>query len=134
MSINIGTGISFWIMMIQVAISLAVLTKLGFVIYTYVKRQRWNKYGSLVTWFLITVFVLVVMFIGYGPGRVDLQSVTGDEIGMTKIQKEAGPENVDSVREVTKESEPEALKRQRDPGFEKEAKQADEYLRSLGIE
>jgi hypothetical protein len=131
---NIGTSVSFWIMLLKAVVFIALLVKMGFIIYAYIKAEKWNKYGKLVAWALITIFVAILMFAGYGRGRVDLQSVTGDEVGMTKLQKEAGPENIDSVRQVTEEEKPEALKRQEDAGFDNEAKQADEYLKSIGVE
>lgn len=134
MDLNIGTSINFWIVLLKAAVMTVVLVKLGIVVAKYIYEAKWNKYASLVFWGIVTVLVAVIMFIGYGRGDVDLQSVEGDKIGMTELQEEVGPENVDSARAITEDAEPEPLKRQRDGDFEEEAKQADEYLKSIGVE
>lgn len=58
---NIGTSVSFWIMLIKAVVFImlikavvfiALLVKMGFVIYAYIKAEKWNKCGQLVTWAL----------------------------------------------------------------------------------
>ncbi len=135
---NIGTDVSFWLGLAQVIITILLIAKIGFTVRDYIKgglekKENWQKYEKLLTYVIISVIILVIMFFGYGKGEVELQS-EGDPIGLVEMQEEAPDENIDSVRKVTEESVPHSLKRQKDKGFAEEQAEAEKYLKSLNQE
>lgn len=86
---------------------------------------------------IISIFapiITLVLLLGYGPGRVSLQSESGESIGHVKMLQKVPNENIDSVRAITEGNKPESLKRQETSDFSKEKKDADKYLKSLGLE
>lgn len=123
--------------MVQIVVVILLLIKVGFTAFHYIKngiadKSKWQKYGKLLLWIILTVFVLFVMFLGYGKGNIELQSEK-EPIGRTKMQLETPYENIDSVRKATEEKKPHTLKRQDDSGFEEEEKQAEDYLKKHGL-
>jgi Tfp pilus assembly protein PilO len=136
--INIGSDISFWFGVIQIVITILLITKVGFTAYHYIKgglkeKENWQKYKKLLFYVIVMIVILFVMFVGYGKGSMKLQSKSG-LIGHTQMQEEVPEENIDSVRKITEEEKPHSLKRQEDPGFSEEQEEAEKYLKSQGLD
>lgn len=135
--LNTGTNLSMWFILLKLAIMLAVLAKLGFVIKDYVKAgvndsKLWAKYGRPLTWLVVSIIVAIFLYAAYGGGSVSLQSESG-QIGHMDMLDKAPEPNIDSVNKAHENQKPHTLKRQADPGFEEEAKEADEYLKKHGL-
>lgn len=126
------TSLSFWILMGKFVLLFGALAQTGNIVYKTVKAEK-KRWTSSVLWGLISVLIFFFLFISYGPEKVELQSEM-EPIGHMKMLDAAPAENIDSVRKVTEESRPEVLKRQDDPSFEKEKKEADKFLKSIGAE
>lgn len=135
-----GTSIPFWFVLLKIAVVVAFWAMAASSAVKYAEGVRKKTTGAakrwkgLAGWVVAALVVTLALFVGYGPGAVELQSESGRENGMTEMQQLAPDENVDSVREATEESTPEQLKRQDTTGFEKEKKEADKYLKDIGVE
>ncbi len=128
---NTAMGTQSWISFLTVGVLLllVVLTLVSF--YKNVFKPNQKSFVKPLIWLIFTITVSYGLFVAYGSGDVgEIQSGSSPE-GSMEMLDTIEEVSMDSITKSTDEKRPESLKRQDDDGFEKEKKEADEYLKSV---
>ncbi len=131
---NTGTGASSWAIFIKLAV-VVFLTVLFLLSVSKLMKKRKSEarvsIKGVVFWFIIWVTSVYLFFVAYGPGEVGkLQSESAPEGSMEMIDTLEG-KSVEEVKKSREERRPEELRRQDNPGFEKEKNEADLYIEKV---
>jgi uncharacterized membrane protein len=111
-----------WLAVVRPAISLVV---------AYRRGEAMN-FGRKVTviciWMIAIIVVVIILLAGYGPGDIQENQPPEKEgrFELNQAMPDLKPKHI--IEQEAEEKRPESLKRVREPGFEKEQKEADDYI------
>ena len=89
-----------------------------------------NKALLILAKLAFSALVVIAVFFSYGPGQPTPITAPEDEGYRQRIEKMPDAKSPEQLEQEAKEARPEHLKAQ-DRGFQKEAKEADDYLRKF---
>lgn len=94
----------------------------------YRLKQVWTRFVFMTIFLTVTI---IFFYFGFGPGE-PVRLTPAESDGMRQMTEEMPDEKTDSViQEEAYEKKPHELRRQDDPGFEEEQKQADDYIEKV---